>query len=317
MATFVLACIVSNFTDGQEAGLQGNLITHCLEQLNDPSPHLRQWVAICLGRLWDHYEKARWIGVRDTAHEKLYKLLKDPWPEVRASAVYALGTFINSVEERSEHANNIDHSVVMTLVNTVGNDMSVLVRKELVSALQWVILAFEQVFVNVALKDSAILSPIHDFNTIQTMQQSSPCTTTTSTTILSPGLKRIGSKDRLRMNDEQNERMKRVASSSSINSLGKYKNLSTLPSLGFGSVYMKIWIALCNLETDPHPEVGGICSKITGYIRSLIKEQRELAEMRTDATMSLPPSPNKSNYLAGYSPPTLFPCNDLQKLNAR
>lgn len=51
------------------------------------------------------------------------------WPQVRAAAVYALGTFISSVTERSEHANNIDHSIAMTLINTVSHDMSPLVRK--------------------------------------------------------------------------------------------------------------------------------------------------------------------------------------------
>jgi hypothetical protein len=43
--------------------------------------------------------------------------------------VYALGTFVSSVTERSEHANNIDHSIAMTLINTVSHDMSPLVRK--------------------------------------------------------------------------------------------------------------------------------------------------------------------------------------------
>lgn len=49
--------------------------------------------------------------------------------QVRAAAVYALGTFISSVNERSEHANNIDQSVAMMLINTVSQDMSPLVRK--------------------------------------------------------------------------------------------------------------------------------------------------------------------------------------------
>lgn len=66
----------------QEACLQGNLIAICLEQLNDPHPLLRQWVAICLGRIWQHFDSARWCGVRDSAHEKLYSLLSDPIPEV-------------------------------------------------------------------------------------------------------------------------------------------------------------------------------------------------------------------------------------------
>lgn len=67
----------------QEACLQGNLIANCLEQLSDPHPLLRQWVAICLGRIWQNFEPARWCGVRDSAHEKLYTLLSDPIPEVR------------------------------------------------------------------------------------------------------------------------------------------------------------------------------------------------------------------------------------------
>lgn len=55
---------------------------------------------------------------------------------------------------RSEHANTIDHSVVMTLVNNVSGDMSPLVRKELVKALQWFVLVFEHAFLNVANQES-------------------------------------------------------------------------------------------------------------------------------------------------------------------
>lgn len=57
--------------------------------------------------------------------------------------------------DRSEHAKNIDHAVTMTLVNKVSGDMSSLVRKELVAALQWVVLAFEHAFLNIAANDSS------------------------------------------------------------------------------------------------------------------------------------------------------------------
>ena len=76
------------------------------------------------GRIWDAYETARWRGARNNAHEKLYELLKDPVPEVRAAAVFALGTFINSCEERTEHANSLDHSIALHLLNTVSEDGS-------------------------------------------------------------------------------------------------------------------------------------------------------------------------------------------------
>lgn len=67
--------------------MQGNVIAICLEQLTDPHPLLRQWLAICLGRVWYNYEAARWCAVRDSAPEKLYCLLTDPLPEVRLDPI--------------------------------------------------------------------------------------------------------------------------------------------------------------------------------------------------------------------------------------
>lgn len=82
LAAFVLACIVNDYPTGQEAALQGSLVSICLEQLVDSNSLLRQWLCLCLARLWHNYDKARWCGVRDIAHEKLYTLLQDPVPEV-------------------------------------------------------------------------------------------------------------------------------------------------------------------------------------------------------------------------------------------
>lgn len=147
MAAFVMSCIVRDYPLGQEVAYQANLITHCLEQLDDNDPMLRRWLAICLGTFWDNYEDARWYGVRSCAHDKLYTLLEDPDPEVRAAAVFALGTFINCCTERTDHANAIDHSIGMKLVSTSLYDSSVLVRKELVVALQYLMLAFENQFI--------------------------------------------------------------------------------------------------------------------------------------------------------------------------
>lgn len=147
MAAFVMSCIVRDYPLGQEVAYQANLIANCLEQLEDNDPMLRKWLAICLGTFWDNYEDARWYGVRSCAHEKLYILLDDPDPEVRAAAVFALGTFINCCIERTDHANTIDHSIGMKLVSTSLYDSSVLVRRELVVALQYLMLAFEGQFV--------------------------------------------------------------------------------------------------------------------------------------------------------------------------
>ncbi|XP_033630484.1 regulatory-associated protein of mTOR-like isoform X1 [Asterias rubens] len=150
MAAFVLAMIVEDYQNGQEAALQGNVIAICLEQLHDQHPLLRQWLALCLARVWTSFDSARWCGVRDSAHEKLYQLLSDQLPEVRASAVIALGTFIGTgTTERTDHAINIDHNVGMTLINVV-QDGSFIVREQLVVALYQLIKQFETQFASIA-----------------------------------------------------------------------------------------------------------------------------------------------------------------------
>ncbi|KAF9817617.1 hypothetical protein SFRURICE_014756 [Spodoptera frugiperda] len=78
LAAYVLAGIVDNYPAGQEAALQGSMISVCLEQLNDGCCGLALWACVCLGRLWRHYDAARWAGVRDLAHEKLFPLLTRP-----------------------------------------------------------------------------------------------------------------------------------------------------------------------------------------------------------------------------------------------
>jgi len=152
MAAFVLARIIHDYPPGQENCCKGNMIAICLEQLNDPHPLLRQWLAICLGLIWSNYDAARWCGVRDSAPEKLTKLLTDPLPEVRASAVFALGRLIANSGDRSDHANMVDHGIATTLASTVGQDGSPLVRMELVVAFHGQIIQFENNFCAVAVQ---------------------------------------------------------------------------------------------------------------------------------------------------------------------
>ena len=56
-------------------------------------------------------------------------LLGSPSPEVRAAAVFALGTFLNSRSERTEHANSLDQTVATKLLQKMLDDGSPLVRR--------------------------------------------------------------------------------------------------------------------------------------------------------------------------------------------
>lgn len=267
LSAFVLACIVHNFPHGQANAQQGSLVSNCLVQLYDNNWVLRQWLALCLGQLWQNYDKARWSGVRDLAHEKLYPLLKDPVPEVRAAAVFALGTFISSVTQRSEHANNIDRSIAMTLWTTVSNDMSPLVRMELISALQWMVILFENQFVTVFMQSPATSgqSPgTHSLERYKNGKGSSGCIVHVGTSVIS----------------------------------------NFTPTIGIGSIYMRLYQGLIYLSKDPFVGVQKMALKLIDHIRNhaVINAKEALTEK---LSYSLPPSPNTnvSYYLTGDSPP--------------
>ena len=82
---------------------------------------------ICLATCWDGHEEARGTATRDNAPDKLETLLSDPDPEVRAAAVMALGTFINSCRTRREHENTLDQNIAIRLVQNNLEDGSPLV----------------------------------------------------------------------------------------------------------------------------------------------------------------------------------------------
>lgn len=107
MAAFAISSVVNKYPMGQvrinqrvvslyihncfslslavkERCLQSGVVALCLGQLEEKNPVLRQWLAICLGRLWQNFDSARWYGARDNAHEKLLDLLWDEIPDVRS-----------------------------------------------------------------------------------------------------------------------------------------------------------------------------------------------------------------------------------------
>ena len=124
-AVFVLSSVVQ----GQDEAVAGNLISICLNEMEEADPVFKQWQAICLGTLWDKHEEARLRATRCNAPESLEALLVDPAPEVRAAAVYALDTFINSCSERTEHANTLDQNIATKLLQKMLEDGSPLVKK--------------------------------------------------------------------------------------------------------------------------------------------------------------------------------------------
>lgn len=148
MAAFVLAVIVDGHRRGQEACVQANLIHVCLKHLQLANPHeapieplLLQWLCLCLGKLWEDFHDAQLIGLQADAPAIFLPLLSEPQPEVRAAAIFALGTLIGVGFDsfRDGHGGDEDCdvddkskaelSIVKNLLQALG-DGSPLVRAE-------------------------------------------------------------------------------------------------------------------------------------------------------------------------------------------
>ncbi|CAG2228664.1 RAPTOR [Mytilus edulis] len=279
MAAFVLSMIVNEYRQGQEAALQGNLIALSLEQLCDLNSSLRQWLALCLGKVWTQFDNARWCGVRDIAHEKLYKLLEDDAPEVRAAAVFALGTFIACNTERTDHANNIDLSVGMTFSN-IAQDGSPLVRKELVVAFSALVAQFESQFTAVAaqhLEDEKKKDKGAPVVAAETSASSSHL-----------------------LGMAQSNSATSVDSCSSTDALRRNSSNSNL-GYGCSTIYTNLWKTLLSLTADPNPQVREVVKYIVNSIKlkasTSAKPKPVIQNARVPHSAPSSPSNRASNHM--------------------
>ncbi|XP_051130261.1 regulatory-associated protein of TOR 1 isoform X2 [Andrographis paniculata] len=152
MAAFVLAVIVDGHRRGQEACIEADLIHVCLKHLQRTTPSdapteplFLQWICLCLGKLWEDFIDAQMLGLQADAPAILSPLLSEPQPEVRAAAVFALGTALDVGFDTSrdlhgdEDCDNdekvqVETSIIKNLLNVVS-DGSPLVRAEVAVAL--------------------------------------------------------------------------------------------------------------------------------------------------------------------------------------
>ncbi|KAL3877256.1 hypothetical protein ACJMK2_034989 [Sinanodonta woodiana] len=330
MAVFVLAMIVNEYRQGQETALQGNVISICLEQLTDSNALLRQWLALCLAKVWSDFDNARWCGVRDSAHEKIFSLLQDPVPEVRAAAVYSLGTFISNTSERSDHANNIDLGVGIKLVPLVM-DGSPLVRQELVVAFGGLIVQFETQFTMVVsqlVEDdknrerSAVVTAETPGGWNLVAAETKPAITVTPSssriTLPEPGdglfppfssgnIKRSASRGFLTTSATQpnlsGSSGGSTDSTSSLEgsfSLDRIKRASStnaitnLQVITFNNVYLNVWKALLQLAMDSHPDVANLAKNVvnTVKLKANTSAKPKLMIKSADSSQSAPSSPS-------------------------
>jgi len=114
-----------------------------VDALDSPSPLLRRWLCLCIGKLVEGSEDGVNAALALSAHEKLYQLLHDRSVHVRAAAVISLAAFLQPVDPYGDDQDavrlNTNVDVAQQLLMS-RSDASPLVRCELVHALVRVVL---------------------------------------------------------------------------------------------------------------------------------------------------------------------------------
>lgn len=265
VAAFVLSLIVDNYLSGKDAVVKSNVISTCLLQLQDGHAGLRLWVVLCLSKVWQHYDTARWVGVRDSAHEKLALLLQDAVPEVRAATVYSLGTFLTNSTERDDHVIKLDQSIANFLLATL-QDGSPIVRKELLIAMSGFVNNFLPKFEVVA-QQSNLSKAYH--------------------TVISPNSR------------EYRGVMQKSTSKSPASEVASAGDTFTPRALPMGvhgrasHVVMGVWGAMVGLKQDPHPPISTLASSLCDEVRKMASI--DLGKMRSRNT-SQPPIPSDTPF---------------------
>ncbi|OQR91926.1 regulatory-associated protein of mTOR [Achlya hypogyna] len=137
MALFVLSVLCHEYPAGQQACLQHGLLKRVGPSLQDAHP-----------LAWERYEPAKAAGLEDRCHAQLHKVAQgDASPEVRAAAVFALGTLLgtqfrstNAIHAGTGHHPTLDLPIASECLVAALADASPIVRKEAVLALAQLVL---------------------------------------------------------------------------------------------------------------------------------------------------------------------------------
>jgi regulator-associated protein of mTOR len=164
MCAFILSAIARGFPHGQSACWRERVFDNCFDRLDAGDFLLRQWSSLCIGQIWDGNDEIKVYGVDRGTQDKLIALLSDDSCEVRAAALFALGTFMGAsgspdpikqanggtgtmyqLEERIHFRMEVAVATRATLA--IKDDASPMVRKELLVLLSSLVREWRGYFV--------------------------------------------------------------------------------------------------------------------------------------------------------------------------
>lgn len=304
MCSFILASISRDFSHGQAACWGERVFDNCYERLDEPDFLLRQWTALCIAQMWDSNDEIKVYGVDRGTQDKLIGMLADDSAEVRAAALYALGTFMGAsgsadpnkqgeggtgtmyqLEERVHFRMEVAVATGATIA--IKDDASPMCRKELLTVISCLVKEWRGYFVVCAWlyweEDRKWRSTT--MGTHHPLSSSHHQDDDVTTQAVAEWLEGFGDDDLLR---EEN----RVLLSS----------------------FFTIFVVLLDLSVDPYQEVATNAQTIVDYITALLLESpfSRLESASLNCPPAIPLDRRGSPQLSG-PPPHPFPENEIER----
>jgi len=170
MCAFILSILCRNFRQGQNACLSINVFDACIARLHEDDWLLKTWCLLCVGQMWADNDDAKTLFLHEgSKQQELMAQLKSTAVEVRAAALYALGTFLGASSAPPDAADakggggtgsqisisegaqlQTEAGLAYACMMFVKEDASPLVRKELVVLISCVVREWRGWFVSAA-----------------------------------------------------------------------------------------------------------------------------------------------------------------------
>ncbi|KAK9167993.1 hypothetical protein Syun_000133 [Stephania yunnanensis] len=311
MAAFVLAVIVDGHRRGQEACINADLVHVCLKHIQLANPHdaqseplLLQWLCLCLGKLWEDFPEAQVTGLHADAPSIFTSLLSEPQPEVRASAVYAMGTLLDggsdSFRDVGGDEDSDDDEKVKAEINIVKSllavvsDGSPMVRAEVAVALARFAFGYNKQLKSVAASfwkphANSLLSSLPSLanisSTVSGYGNASPYMQPASASQIGPVL-RVGSDSTAVGRDGRVSTSSPLANSGIMHGSPLSDDSSQHSDSGIllndsanngvinhsrsrsldGGMYYKCVLAMCSLAKDPSPRIASLGRRLLSMI---------------------------------------------------
>ncbi|KAJ9100485.1 hypothetical protein QFC21_003524 [Naganishia friedmannii] len=266
MCAFILSMVCRGFRQGQVACMNNDVFKSCFTRVESDDWLLKQWSALCIAQMWaDGYDAAKMMAIKEGYQDQLIFMLKDESAEVRAAAMYAIGTLLGAsgmsaesgekgsdpkggggtgsqMEMTERQQLKLETGVAQACVLQTKEDASPLVRKELVVVLSCVAREWRGWFVCAAWM-------YHEEDARQARQEMGGA-----------GVE----KDPLDGSKLVTEAMQEWGQRTDIPK-DEHRENSTMMF-----IFKLMYTTLLDLSVDPHPEVASLACTVLDYLTALL-----------------------------------------------